>query len=344
MFKDKKISLFLIYFISILYLELIYFIFGIESISITFICTIINSLIISIILSIISSLFNEKINKFITRIFMFLLTIFFCIELLFKKILGVTFSLKTLGMSNNLNSFLKDTIKLLLNNIIYIILLFIPFILILIIRKKINYNKINIKKFLIYLLVLILNITYINIYYLINKNDSNSLYNLSHKVDNISLYKEKVGVLLSLELELKRIVLGYENTINNEINTFKEELEPVEEEITYNNLDIDFSSILQNETDNTLKQMHEYMSKETGTKKNKYTGLYKNKNLILFMAESFNSIAVDENLTPTLYKLVNSSFTFNNFYSPVILSTIGGEFQELTGLYPEKVMNLMNLE
>ena len=72
---------------------------------------------------------------------MFLLTIFFCIELLFKRILGVTFSLKTLGMSNNLNSFLTDTIKLLLNNIIYIILLFIPFILILIIRKKINYNK-----------------------------------------------------------------------------------------------------------------------------------------------------------------------------------------------------------
>lgn len=35
---------------------------------------------------------------------------------------------------------------------------------------------------------------------------------------------------------------------------------------------------------------------------------------------------------PTLYKLVNSGFKFNNFYTPTISSTIGGEFQELTGL------------
>ena len=50
------------------------------------------------------------------------------------------------------------------------------------------------------------------------------------------------------------------------------------------------------------------------------------------MAESFNEIAVREDLTPTLYKLVNSGFVFNNFYTPTISSTIGGEFQELTGL------------
>ena len=47
-----------------------------------------------------------------------------------------------------------------------------------------------------------------------------------------------------------------------------------------------------------------------------------------------NNIAVDENLTPTLYKLSNSGFVFNNFYSPVFLSTTGGEFQATTGLIP----------
>lgn len=51
------------------------------------------------------------------------------------------------------------------------------------------------------------------------------------------------------------------------------------------------------------------------------------------MAESFNEIAVSKELTPTLYKLINSSFVFNNFYTPVNNSTIGGEFQELTGLF-----------
>ena len=78
--------------------------------------------------------------------------------------------------------------------------------------------------------------------------------------------------------------------------------------------------------------MHEYFKQEDGTLENEYTNYFKGKNLILFMAESFNEIAVREDVTPTLYQLVNSGFKFNNFYTPTISSTIGGEFQELTGL------------
>ena len=50
---------------------------------------------------------------------------------------------------------------------------------------------------------------------------------------------------------------------------------------------------------------------------------------------------VDETLTPTLYKLTKSGFVFNNFYSPVFLSTTGGEFQATTGLIPTQ--NILNL-
>ena len=55
------------------------------------------------------------------------------------------------------------------------------------------------------------------------------------------------------------------------------------------------------------------------------------------MAESFNEVAVSKELTPTLYKLANSGFVFDNFYTPTIYSTIGGEFQELTGLYAQSL-------
>ena len=71
------------------------------------------------------------------------------------------------------------------------------------------------------------------------------------------------------------------------------------------------------------------------TKQNKYTGIFEGKNLIYIVAESFNEIGVREDLTPTLYKLVNSGFKFNNYYSSNNLSTIGGEFQALTGLYAD---------
>ena len=62
--------------------------------------------------------------------------------------------------------------------------------------------------------------------------------------------------------------------------------------------------------------------------------MFKDKNLIFILAEGFNEIAVDKELTPTLYKLTNGGFVFKNFYSPVFLSTTGGEFQAMTGLIP----------
>ena len=42
---------------------------------------------------------------------------------------------------------------------------------------------------------------------------------------------------------------------------------------------------------------------KSSTDKNKYTGIYKDYNLIYIVAESFSEIAVSEELTPTLYKL-----------------------------------------
>ena len=72
------------------------------------------------------------------------------------------------------------------------------------------------------------------------------------------------------------------------------------------------------------------------TNQNEYTGYFKGKNLIFILAEGFNSIAVSEELTPNLYKVINNGFVFNNYYSPVFLSTTGGEFQATTGLIPNQ--------
>ncbi len=81
--------------------------------------------------------------------------------------------------------------------------------------------------------------------------------------------------------------------------------------------------------------INNYLLNDTPTKQNEYTGLFKGKNLIYIIAESFHSIGVSKDLTPTLYSLINDGFTFNNFYVPNNLSTIGGEFGGLTGLFAD---------
>ncbi len=339
----KKMPLFLMYYLSLLFLEMIFRIVCIKTLfSTSLLYMLLYLLPISFLFSIIGKLGTKKINDVINSILFFLLGFLFSVELVFKNTFKVYFSIRTLGLSSNLTSFWEDTIASIFHNIIYIVLFFIPLVLFLFLRKKISCQRIGKKGLLSSCLMILLGILGFRLSLLIHKDSLNSLYELYYQVDNISLYKEKMGVIASFNLELQRKILGFQSKLllvdssvekkpkEENSNRNPEQLPP---KITYNTLPIDFDKIPNQNS--TMMQMSEYFKSDLGTKQNDYTGIFKGKNLILFMAESFNSIAVDEYLTPTLYKLTHSSFVFENFYSPVILSTIGGEFQELTGLYPQ---------
>lgn len=103
----------------------------------------------------------------------------------------------------------------------------------------------------------------------------------------------------------------------------------------YNVLDIDFDALAESERDDTIQGIHEYMASLTPSQQNEYTNYFAGKNLILLTAEAFSPYVISEELTPTLYKLANNGFVFNNFYQPNwTLSTTGGEFSVMTGLIP----------
>ena len=102
-----------------------------------------------------------------------------------------------------------------------------------------------------------------------------------------------------------------------------------------NVLDIDFAALAEGTTDKTLKEMHQFFASAIPSEKNRYTGMFEGKNLILLTAEAFSPYAIDEELTPTLYRLTHEAFVFNNFYQPDwTMSTTGGEFSVTTGLIP----------
>lgn len=54
---------------------------------------------------------------------------------------------------------------------------------------------------------------------------------------------------------------------------------------------------------------------ESTSKKNKYTGLLKGKNLIIIQLEGMDNWILNEKNTPTLYKLMNEGINFTNHYS-----------------------------
>lgn len=101
-------------------------------------------------------------------------------------------------------------------------------------------------------------------------------------------------------------------------------------------LDIDFASLAANESNKALKTIHEYMASVEPVNKNEYTGMYEGYNLIVMTCETFSPLAVSEELTPTLYRLIHDGFYFENFYTPYwITSTSDGEYAACTGLLPD---------
>ena len=147
--------------------------------------------------------------------------------------------------------------------------------------------------------------------------------------NNPALNIEKEGIINTFFIDSYRFIFGFEEKIydsNGATNNVETNYEP-------NILNIDFDSLLNDYAGNNKVTTLTNYIKDKYTYQNEYTGKFKGKNLILFMGESFNEIAVRKDITPTLYKLANNGFVFSNYYTPTIYSTIGGEFQELTGLY-----------
>ena len=106
-----------------------------------------------------------------------------------------------------------------------------------------------------------------------------------------------------------------------------------------NIMKLDFSRI---EKPDQAVSLSQYIQSRTPTEKNRYTGMFRGKNLILITAESFAKELIDPELTPTLYRMANKGIVFEDFYQPAWGgSTSTGEYSWLTGLAPTDPLTMM---
>ena len=333
---------YLMWFISLLYLE---FIFSFNTYNTYIKESIINKicfiLILTSILSIITNIFKRKINKIITISVLAILGLLFSVQCIFYKTFKVYFSLFNIGLSDQLKDFSKELFKIIFRNIHLIIIFFIPLIFYIIFYKKMDIKKNNRYNYLTYLFILLISLLVFNVHINNTKNTINGAYDLYNNVNEVSLNVPKLGVINSYIIDLHRMIFGFNNKIvkvnldnkKETINTDTSKDEK-EEEIVYEDNILELN--LDKETGNdNIKKINDYIKNDTPSVKNKYTGMFKDYNLIYITAESFSEIGVSKELTPTLYKMINSGFIFDKFYTPNNLSTIGGEFQTMTGLYPD---------
>lgn len=113
------------------------------------------------------------------------------------------------------------------------------------------------------------------------------------------------------------------------------------------------------ETKTNYKNLNNYFLNQKITSKNDKTGVFKDKNLIVIMMESVNTIFLNEEYFPNMHKIYTNGWSYSNAYSPRnACSTGNNEMSGMTSLYtinnsctanvykrnqyPEAIFNLFN--
>ena len=335
-----KINKLFFYSFLVLYLELIYKISVYHHIWGTNLAyTLLFSIPIIFLITLLDSLFKPKTNKILSFVFTSVFCIYFIFQYIFYSLFSVPFSFQTIALANQALDFTNIIAGALLRNIVMLILFLLPVIILIIFHNKISFKQSNWKKNLICFGIILVFYLLSIISLQFDKGRIYSVYNLYYHIREERKSILEFGLITATRLDIKRTVFDFKETIINEDNNdSNNDSTDIPKEITYNETDIDFDTLIANSNNKEVVSLLEYFKSSSSTNQNDYTGYFKDKNLIFILAEGFNQIAVDPDLTPTLYKLTHQGFVFNNFYSPVFLSTTGGEFQATTGLIPTQAI------
>ena len=311
--KNKKI--FIINYLIIIFLELILKLFTFKNI---FMLDTIYIFLYSIPISSLLTLIIH--NKKIYIISLIVITILYEIEVVYYQLYNSLIGISAITYTNQVMGFSDSITRLIIIYIVPIILLLMPVILSIIFYKKIVLCNFNYKYLVISIIISLL-------IYSTSFIDSN-IYNLLYLTNSITNTTNKIGLLTSFNIDIVKDVINFQDKV---LVNKSSKIEY--SNIKYNVLDYKFDSF--KSSNKQITNLNNYFNNEVPSNKNEYTGIFKDKNLIYITAEAFYPLAINKELTPTLYKLYSESMKFNNFYTPIYnCSTSDGEFISLLSLVP----------
>lgn len=291
----------------------------------------------------ICSAFKEHKRTKVGIIFLGVVTGIFLSQFIYFKIFRMFYSLYSATNAGQIFEFWQIIALKVKNNFMGILWMMMPFLLLIVLRNKIIDKKIFNFKTRSIVVGMMVGMQLIAVLSLsLGGKDAYSPYDLYFRHHYPVVAAEKMGLLTTLRLDAKRSIFNISPVLSNEAaqeavvitksdeavsNTEETVASNTNEEKAYNMLNIDFDKLINETDDETLKDMDQYFKAQKPTAKNAYTGKYKDYNLIQITAEGFSPYAIDEKLTPTLYKLANEGYQFKNFYTPLWeLSTSDGEY------------------
>lgn len=369
-FKNKGTLSMLFFPCLLIYFELSFHLLVFKKLDSNIIYPIVMGIVVGFFLTAVTSIWKERINRVLTVILTIMISIWFCVQLVFEHIFRTFLSLYSVGENGgDVLEFWREALNGILAKLPGIFLLLLPIPVLVLLLKKVSMKEkrhpiyaglqvlMGIGCYFIFLLLLLL-----------PGKMPHTPYDLYHTDFVQDLGIEKIGLLTATRFDIRNVVFGAPDfkmggDVIASVDLPKVTKAPLPTEVPTNNgdqsassgtsptpsplptptpidtspnvLTIDFANLAEGEKEKTIKNLHQYFSTVTPTNKNEYTGMFEGYNLIFLTAEGFSPWAVDPVVTPTLYKLTHSGFVFENFYTPIWwTSTSDGEFVACTGLIP----------
>ena len=294
---------------------------------------------ISIIFSSLLSLLKRLATKIIISILVFLFSFYSFLQAGFHNFLGVYMSFQTSSQLGAVTSYIKDFFASF--KPLYFITL-IPFILLLIyyifIDKKFDIVAYTIKTKINMIITLITLVVIGVLYYvsIVVPVFQNSYQSVSNKelfltASNPSVTVDQFGELGFCFLDVKAMLFPV--VIKEEYVVNQDSKQKINENSRIFNDDA-WKLLIDEEKDEDLNYVNNYLINRKLTDKNSYTGMFEGKNLIVIMMESANDILINPDYYPNFYKMLSNGWYFENNYSPRnSCATMNNEFSGMTSLY-----------
>ena len=306
---------------------------------------------IAFVISSIVSWSSKRIDDDLHILILEIICIFYIGDYIYYKSSGSLLSVSIMGVGKDaITNFWWSLRTILIENIFSIIMFEIPVIVmaILFIQKK---NKLPYYKFHEHVVLFITGVVvwfFIVLMLPLGGRADYTAYGAYHsRYIDTDTASRKIGVLPNFLVEARYYVFGgSKNThvLQTSEDVIIDEVEEVTEKVEYHKYDnLDFKKLAELSEDEQLTLLCEYLDSTSYDNKNQYTGLFEGYNLIYICAESFSSLAIDEEITPTLYEMANNGIVLNNYYNSFKNVTTNGEYAFLTGLWPDVARQETNM-
>lgn len=335
--------------VAIMWMELILKLAAGLSVFSGFFFTLLFSAALSLVLTVLCTFFGKKANRRIALAVTAVFAVWYSAQVVYNNVFGIFMVVSSIANGGTGQAF--NSIDMIMtsiwNRLFFIIMIFVPVILGIIFGRRwfsFGKTKLTLKGILLAAAITVQAAALIFINLDSASTSSKSNYNLYNGELQQNAVCERFGMFTMQRIDVSRLIFGQKSNVRiaeeNSGNASADEPsssdKKSEEKAVPQIIDTDFKTLAENTADEDLQTLYGYFDSVSPSYTNEYTGMFRDCNVVFITAESFSQYVIDEKYTPTLYKMYNEGFQFDNYYSPAWgVSTTDGEYANLTGLIPK---------